>query len=215
MKRAVLVLALAAFATVPAAAQWFGMPVWNSLKGGTGVTIDGDFGKPDSVYGGGNAFGGRATLGVGTFSVTAGVASYKRDLATARITAIGGNVALRGIGCHLIPPSGDFPARAARPDSTRNGPATPSRPGAAGIGISLPTPGVSIDPYISPGIRYRKASGATSGNTNFGFAIGANLSFGTLGLHTAYDYEHAKGGGHTGVFGVGAHLSIKVPSLGI
>ena len=215
MKRAVLVLALAAFATAPAAAQWLGMPVWNSLKGGTGVTIDGDFGKPDSVYGGGNAFGGRATLGVGTFSVTAGVASYKRDLATARVTAIGGNVAFRVIGGSLIPLSVNFQAGAARTDSTSSGPATTSVTGAVGVGISLPTPGVSIDPYISPGIRYRKASGATSGNTNFGFAIGANLSFGTLGLHTAYDYEHAKGGGHTGVFGVGAHLSIKVPSLGI
>src|SRR3989442_15569705 len=128
---------------------------------------------------------------------------------------MGGNVASGVIAGRLRPLWVNFQAGAARTDGPSNGPATTSVTGAVGIGISLPTPGVSIDPYISPGIRYRKASGAPSGNTNFGVAIGANLSFGTLGLHVAYDYEHAKVGGHTGVFGVGAHLSIKVPSLGI
>ena len=46
MKRVVMILALAASAASPAAAQWFGMPAWNSPKGGTGITVSGDYGKP-------------------------------------------------------------------------------------------------------------------------------------------------------------------------
>src|SRR2546430_4892693 len=82
MKRAAICLALAAFVTAPAAAQWLGMPVWNSPKGGTGITINGDWGRPDSTSGKGNAFGGRASLGLGTLTLTAGVASYKPENAT-------------------------------------------------------------------------------------------------------------------------------------
>ncbi len=44
MKRALLVMGLFAFAAASAAAQWTGMPVWNSPKGGTGLTISGDYG---------------------------------------------------------------------------------------------------------------------------------------------------------------------------
>ena len=70
MKRAVLIVGVAALATTPAAAQWLGMPVWNSPKGGTGITINGDWGRPDSTSGKGNAFGGRASLGLGTLTLT-------------------------------------------------------------------------------------------------------------------------------------------------
>jgi len=77
MKRALTVFALAAAVAAPARAQWAGMPVWNSPKGGTGVTINGDFGKPNADLGKGSAFGGRATLGLGSLSVTAGMSSWK------------------------------------------------------------------------------------------------------------------------------------------
>jgi len=82
MKRTVFSLALAAVVATPAAAQWQGEPVWNSPKGGTGVTISGDYGHPNSDYGKGNTWGGRASLGIGTITLTAGVASWKPDLAT-------------------------------------------------------------------------------------------------------------------------------------
>ncbi len=64
MKRALLTLGFTALLATPAAAQWLGMPVWNSPKGGTGVTISGDYGKPNATYGAGNAFGGRASVGL-------------------------------------------------------------------------------------------------------------------------------------------------------
>jgi hypothetical protein len=41
--------------------------------------------------------------------------------------------------------------------------------------------------------------------------FGANLSFGLVGVHLAYDNERLKGGGNRGVFGVGAHLDLHLP----
>src|SRR5262245_46604644 len=77
MKRALTVLALAAAVGTPAAAQWAGMPVWNSPKGGTGITISGDFGKPNADYGKGSAFGGRGSVGLGALTLTVGMDSWK------------------------------------------------------------------------------------------------------------------------------------------
>jgi hypothetical protein len=85
--------------------------------------------------------------------------------------------------------------------------------GAVGFSIDLPTPGVSIEPYFSPGLRYRKETergGALPdrSETKFGYALGANASFGMLGVHLAYDYSNA---GDLGVFGLGAHVDLRLP----
>src|SRR2546425_12075571 len=79
MKRIVTIAALIMFAATPppAVAQWAGMPVWNNPKGGTGVTVDGDLGFPNSAGKSGTAFGARATLGLANISFTAGVSSWK------------------------------------------------------------------------------------------------------------------------------------------
>src|SRR2546427_3466730 len=103
MKRGLVILALALGVTSRAAAQWAGLPVWNSPKGGTGVTISGDYGKPNDAYGGGNAWGGHASLGIGTITLTAGVSSLKTDIDSLRVTSRGGNAAFRLIGGSLLP----------------------------------------------------------------------------------------------------------------
>src|SRR2546422_3580860 len=104
MKRSALVVTVCAVLVVPpAAAQWTGMPVWNDPKGGTGITISGDYGKPNDNYGGGNAWGGRAALGVGTVTLTAGVATYKPEGSSDATTAVGGQAAFRVIGGSLVP----------------------------------------------------------------------------------------------------------------
>src|SRR2546426_5759023 len=104
MKRSALVVTVCAVLVVPpAAAQWTGMPVWNDPKGGTGITVSGEYGKPDSAYGKGNAWGGRAALGVGTVTLTAGVATYKPAGSSDATTAVGGQAAFRGIGGSLLP----------------------------------------------------------------------------------------------------------------
>ena len=207
--RAVLTLGLAACLATPAAAQWLGMPVWNSPKGGTGVTISGDYGKPNDANGGGNAWGGHASLGVGTLTFTAGVARWKPDAATEGFTSIGGNAAFRLIGGSLLPFSLNLQAGAARTDSANSTPARTAVTGAVGFSVPLPTPGISIEPYFSPGIRYHSSGGTNS--TEFGYVFGANLSFGLVGMHVAYDNEKLKGGGSRRVFGVGAHVDFHLP----
>src|SRR2546427_8860189 len=95
MKRSALIVAVSAvLVAAPAAAQWTGMPVWNDPKGGTGITISGDYGKPNDNYRGGNAWGGRAALGVGTVTLTAGVATYKPEGSRDAPTPVRGQGAL-------------------------------------------------------------------------------------------------------------------------
>ncbi|MGH7547766.1 MAG: hypothetical protein ACREMM_06305 [Gemmatimonadales bacterium] len=218
MKRVVLVVGLITLAAAPAAAQWTGMPVWNRPKGGTGVTISGDWGRPNVDYGKGNAFGGRASLGVGTVTLTAGVASYKPDGLNDRTTSVGGQVDFRVIGGSLLPIAVNVQAGAGVSgkitSGTANYPKVVNVTGAVGFSLPLPTPGVSIEPYFSPGIRYRRETDAVSGvsasDTKFGFAAGANLSFGMLGIHAAYDYQKTDPG-HASVFGLGAHVALRLP----
>lgn len=74
--------------------------------------------------------------------------------------------------------------------------------GAVGVSVPLSKGGLRIEPYVSPGIRYRDLSGGSTG-----YAVGTNLDFGVIGLHIAYDTERLKGGGTDSVFGFGVHLS--------
>jgi hypothetical protein len=206
MKREVVLLGLTALLATPAAAQWLGEPVWNSPKGGTGLTISGDYARPNADYGKGNTFGGRVSLGLGTITLTAGVASWKPEGATQSLTSLGGNAAFRLIGGSLLPIAVNLQVGAARTNST---PTTTAVTGAVGFSVPLPTPGFSIEPYFSPGIRYHTVSGGGN-STKFGYALGANLGFGLLGLHVAYDNEKVNGGS-IGVFGIGAHVDIHLP----
>jgi len=209
MKGATLTLGLMALLVTPAVAQWLGEPVWNSPSGGTGVTISGDYAHPNADYGKGNTWGGRASLGIGTLTLTAGVASWKPDLATESFTSIGGNAAFRLIGGSLLPFSLNLQVGAARTDSANSTPARTAVTGALGFSVPLPTPGISIEPYFSPGLRYRKSGSVNT--TQFGYVFGANLSFGLVGVHLAYDNERRSGGGSRGVFGVGAHVDFHLP----
>jgi len=77
MKRLAAIIGLIACVAVPAAAQWEGMPAWNNPKGGTGITVNGDLGLPNTDAGKGTAFGARATVGLANLSFTAGVASLE------------------------------------------------------------------------------------------------------------------------------------------
>src|SRR5439155_93441 len=215
MKRVVLAVGLAASVAAPAAAQWTGMPVWNSPKGGTGITISGDWGRPDSAAGKGNAFGARAALGIGTVTLTAGVASYKPEGSSSQTAAVGGQIGFRLIGGSLLPiaVNAQLGAGTSAKIGTSYGKRT-TVAGAVGFSVPLPTPGISVEPYFSPGLRYHKTTdpvtGASSSETKFGFVVGANLSFGLLGIHAAYDYQDTAAG-DVKVLGLGAHVAIKVP----
>ena len=103
MKRAVLVVGVAALWAAPAAAQWLGQPAWNNPRGGTGITFYGDYGKPNADAGQGSAYGGRVALGSGSVVLTAGVASWKPESVTERVLSYGGTVEARLIGGSLLP----------------------------------------------------------------------------------------------------------------
>lgn len=209
MKRIMMVLALSAVAAAPAAAQWFGMPVWNSPKGGTGVTINGDVGMPKDK---GTAFGARATLGLANLSVTAGLVSWKPSGQPDNVTSVGGNAAFKIIGGSLIPVALNLQIGAARAGAANNDSATTRVTAGGGIAVSLPTPGISIEPYLSVTNRWYKASGVAGTNSNLGWTLGANANFGMFGVHLAYDSENYGGLiGTVGTFGLGAHVALKAP----
>lgn len=219
MKHAVFVAGVFALLTVPAVAgaQWTGMPVWNSPKGGTGLTISGDWGRPNEVYGKGNAFGARASLGIGTIGFTAGVASYKPDGRNDRTTSVGGQVDFRLIGGSLLPVAVNLQAGAGVSGKITGVPDYPkvvNVTAAVGFSLPLPTPGISIEPYFSPGLRYRRETDAvtdiSASDTKFGFTLGANLGFGMMGIHAAYDYQDSDAG-NANVFGLGAHVALRLP----
>jgi hypothetical protein len=215
MKRAVIVLAVAAFAAAPAAAQWAGMPVWNSPKGGTGITVYGDYGHPNTDAGKGNAFGARASLGLANLTLTAGVVTWKPEGFNSASTGVGGQVAFRAIGGSLIPVALNLQLGAGTFGSLTSG--TTSIPKAteitagAGVAASVPTPGVSIEPFLSVTNRWHKLSGVSGTNSHVGWTLGANLGFGMFGVHVAYDSEKLSTGGTAGIIGVGAHVALKVP----
>ena len=211
MKRMMTVVALAAFAATPAAAQWFGMPVWNSPKGGTGVTFNGDVGIPNNNGGKGTAFGVRGTLGLANLALTAGVVSWKPSGAVDDVTSLGGNAAFKVIGGSLIPVALNIQVGAARAGAANGDSATTRLTAGAGIAVSVPTPGISIEPYLSITNRWYKESGISGTNSNLGWTLGANASFGMFGLHVAYDSENFGPGLTVGTFGLGAHIALKAP----
>src|SRR5881296_653866 len=220
MKRTALTLGLTLLAT-PAAAQWLGEPAWNDPTAGTGFTIYGDVCSSDLNAGGGTAFGGRVALGAGIFTLTGGVASWDPDLVSQRLLSVGGTAAFRLIGGSLIPVAVNLQLGGGHSmeitSSTTTVPVQTMFLGAVGVSVALPTPVVSVEPYVSPGIRYHRfsnvAPGAADHETHFGWVIGANVGFGPLGLQLAYDAEKFADGKQHGVFGIGANLGLR-PSMG-
>jgi len=210
MKRIMMVLALAAVAAAPASAQWLGMPVWNSPKGGTGVTINGDLAMPNADWGKGTAFGARGSLGLANLQLTAGLSSWKPDGAPESYTSVGGNAAFRIIGGSLLPIALNLQVGAATIGAA-NGSASQTRLTAGGgVAVSVPTPGISIEPYLSLTNRWYKESGLSGTTSNFGWTLGANANFGMFGVHVAYDSE--SNSGTTGsIFAIGAHIALKAP----
>lgn len=216
MKRISIITTLLAMALVvnSAAAQWQGMPVWNSPKGGTGLTIDGDVGFPNSDAGKGTAFGARATLGFSMLSLTAGVSSWTPDGADEGSTTFAGTAQFRVIGGSLMPLALNLQAGWGTASAISAGPVTVPKIGnyliGAGLSVSVPTPGLSIEPYLSVSNRWHDVEGGST-ESNIGWVLGANVGFGMFGLHVAYDSESAGGGTNLGAIGIGAHYSFKAP----
>jgi hypothetical protein len=214
MKRIAVLVTMIVCAASPAVAQWQGMPAWNNPKGGTGVTINGDVGIPNTDAGKGTAFGGRATLGLANISLTAGVSSWKPKGAGASTTSVAGVAQFRVIGGSLIPVALNLQLGAGTAGAINSGTATFPKMttllAGAGLSVNVPTPGLSIEPYLSVSNRWHKPTGGST-DSNIGWVLGANVGFGMLGLHVAYDSESVGGGTTAGVLGIGVHVALKAP----
>lgn len=212
MKRILATAGLVILLAAPAAAQFQGMPVWNSPKGGTGVSINGDVGLPSNESGGGTAFGARASVGLANLTLTGGIASWTPEGGDQAFTSVGGGAAFRIIGGSLLPVSINLIVGAAQRGEVDAGvitfPATTTVVAGGGISAGLPTPGISIEPYVSVTERLAVASGDTE--SALGVTFGANVGFGMLGLHLAYDTMSSNGVSQS-IFGIGAHVSLKAP----
>lgn len=209
MNRAFVTAGLITLAAAPLSAQLAGMPVWNSPKGGTGITVSGDYGKPNDNAGGGSAFGARGSLGLGNLTITAGLSSYKPKGASNSATSMGGNVMFRVIGGSLLPVAINLQAGGSRTTASGSPDLTGIIAG-GGVSASVPTPGVSIEPYLSVTNRWAKVSGISGTTSEIGWTLGANVGLGMLGFHVAYDSQ--KYGGTTGgIIGIGAHIALKAP----
>ncbi len=211
MKRLIIVSALLGGAAAPVAAQFLGMPVWNSPKGGTGITISGDYGKPNADWGKGNAFGARGTVGFGSLSLTAGFASWNLPGTLPTAKSVGGNAAFRVIGGILVPVNVNLLVGGARTTASGASGGTTTLIAGGGVSVSLPLP-ISIEPYASVANRWHKPTGLST-DSNIGWTIGANLGFGLMGAHVAYDSESLGGGATGGVLGLGLHLGLKLPMM--
>src|SRR5947208_7540145 len=223
MKRVVLTLGLAACVAMPAAAQWLGEPMWTP-KSGTGFTIYGDYGRPNTDAGKGNAFGGRVALGLSTFTLSAGVASWKPEAFGSRVTSYGGTASLRLIGGSLIPVGVHLQVGAAHSGQVTSGTQTLSARttvnGAVALSVPVPTPGMSIEPYFSPGIRYHKLSTVPTGTPDheptFGCVIGGERGLGLVGFRPPGDSQNVDDGTQarlpraTTTHGIGSPLGREV-----
>ena len=210
MKRTLTVLAAAAFAVSPLAGQALGMPNWSNPKGGTGITISGDLAKPDEDLGKGTAYGARGSFGFGAITLTAGIASWKPSGLSDSYTSLGGQGAFRVIGGSLMPLALSLQVDAARVGEA-NGDSAMTRLGLGGaISVNVPTPGLSIEPYLAVNNRWYSASGSST-ESNIAWTLGANVGFGMMGLHLAYDSENFGGGTTGGIFGLGVHFALKAP----
>ena len=207
MKRVLSVVGLTLFLAAPAAAQFIYMPTWNSPKGGTGVTVSGDYGMPDDNDGGGSAFGGRASVGFSRFTVYGGVTSWT-PVGGVAFTSFGGGVRVRFIGGCLVPVAVNLIAGGATANDVGSIGNLTNAVAGAGVSASLPIPGFSLEPYINLLSRWSITDADTE--SGFGATFGANVTMGLFGAHLAWETvtinDEARG-----TFGIGLHVTLKSP----
>ncbi len=194
-----------------AAAQNPGLPVINSGIG-TGLTLSGDVGFPNSDAGGGTAFGATGKVGLGPLGVTATLSSYKPDNDGSHVS-LGGTANWKLFGGPLIPFAVTLQGGASR---TKVGSASVWHfPIGVGFSARIPTTVIGVKPWIAPRVDISRVSGtgASATDTNFGFSAGIELNLlSGLGFHAAYDYVKADGA-KPSTFGIGVHYGLNIPGL--
>src|SRR4051812_8856602 len=93
--------ALVAAATSTAKAQLPGIP-YMPVETGTGISLAGDYGKPDNKSGGGSAYGVTGGIGFSSFGLSASVGAWKPSGFSAQ-TSMGARLGMKLFGGGLNP----------------------------------------------------------------------------------------------------------------
>jgi len=233
-------MSLLALSVVPAAAavaQMEALPVYFSPKGGTGLTIDGDFGRVSSSKTGTTtnaahptAIGGRIYLGVPFITVGAGLATYDPGITGQNSTTeYMGSAAFKVLGGPLVPLAVSLQAGVGyfKQGSGTGALKSVSLPIGLGVALNVPTPGASLEPWAAARVQVNSQSVSGLSETRLGYGLSGGISLGLpigLGAHVGLDY--AKYGAKTSsvlsfqrtslstlTVGVGLHFMIRMPGL--
>lgn len=226
----------------PAAGQLQGLPVHFNPKGGTGITIAGDFGRTVSNTVGGitsaqkpSTIGGRVSLGLPFITVGLGAGVYDPKV-TAQTNELQymGTMALKVFGAPLIPVAVSLQAGAGFLKVGTGTFATKAVNVPVGLGIALnvPTPGASIEPWVAGRVQVNSVStgtagGATTSGTQLGYGASGGINLGLpigVGVHVALDWvsyaakltspiASQRNKIERMTLGIGLHYSLKLPGL--
>jgi len=219
-----VVLALGLVAS-PAAAQLLNDPVYVNPNMGTGLAIAGDIGYGvNNASGKNTSYNGRVTLGLPMVQFTLGAGMYHQKAVGAAPSVntanFMGQAALKVLGSTPMMPV-NVAIFAGAGYASKSGLKTTTVPAGVAIGLKLPSPGVSVEPWIAPRINYLHSSVSTGGvsasnsTTKFGISGGVNVDLpGGFGLQAAADYLAISGGSPFLISG-GLHYAFSVPGLGM
>jgi hypothetical protein len=227
MKRFVSGIAVVAFAlglTVSTvSAQPNALPTYAAV-GAVGVTIEGDYARglnDDSQKT--NYFGGRIELGLPMFNIYAGAGSFKPDFEGAESEiSFGGAAAVKLLKGPEMPVAVGVQAGVGYV-SYDGGVSFLRVPFGPVLSFNVPSPNVSVTPWIMPRGELQRYSNGTS-QSEFGFGASGGITVVLpvgVDFHAALDWMTIDFGDGTDtsisplVVGVGASYHITVPSLGM
>jgi hypothetical protein len=191
-----------------ASAQLEGLPAYNYAPAQAGVTVSGMFGRGlNDASGKANSAGGMLTYGADMFWVGGGASYF--DFSEAKIVSFGGNV---GVNLPLGP---ELPVKVAVVAGagywSKEGVNALTVPAGVTLAINVPSPTLSVTPWISPGIRYLRTSvnDISASTTKFGGSGGLTVTLPMgFGFDVAIDYTNISGSSPL-VVGGGLHYNFQ------
>ena len=216
MRRTATTAFAALVLAAPASAQVGGLPVFNSGVN-SGISLNVDYGKPNADAGKGRTWAFSGGVALGPIGVTATYAATKPEGALDATDWLGATANLKLFGGPLIPVSVNGQVGLGYSQQDGAGPGGTDLkmvniPVGIGIALNVPTPGLSIKPWIAPRMQYMRTSGGIDDSqTKFGISAGVNLGIvGGINARVAYDYLKLDAT-KPGSFSVGVGYNFNVP----
>ncbi len=220
MKRLLTGITVAGFvlAALPndAHAQLHGMVVPNGSMG-PGVMLAGDYSRGlNDESGETNYFGARVGVGLPALSFWGGVGTVKNG--DSEVT-LGGGAAIKVVKGPLVPVEVSLQGGVGH--LSAGGSTFVNIPLGVAIAIDVPSPAISVNPWVMPRIQVQRTSSDGTSQTDFGFGASGGISIGApngVGAHATLDWlsiDVGAGSITPLLFSIGLHYTISVPGLGI